>query len=514
MYRDTIKEIHFTGIDMVEQKAKSESVILAVIFAGYLVFNGILLAGHELWRDEANVWLMARELSPLRLLAEIKYQGHPCLWYFLVMPFAKAGLPFQTICVLSFAVMAVCGGVFLWKAPFHPVLRAVVLLSPIFTYFYSIIARNYCLIALCLVLLALYYPKRNEKCILYGLLLGLLVQADTIAIAPAGMIALMWLWENIGSSIRQKSFEPVFHILKGIWIPLASLLLWILEFYQVSDSPEFQVRIVGIREIPRELLNDMGRMFVRMTGWSGQTGLLFAGLFFLLALLLGIKLKNGWPAAAAILSLVFLAAFSAMIYQLHIWHYISTCFILIWMLWVFGIQIRQRPPEGGAGVRAVFGCLQVLLLVLAVSMMAEWNSEQETSNLQNALHGSYSDGKYAAEFIRGNIDADEVIISTNVPMASTVLAYLPGYEFYFAGSGELTSYADWSGKQGMIISLEELQSWGANTFPQKGEFYLLETQGSCLYDAEALDTYEILYQTGTKTARGEEYIVYRIPIRQ
>ena len=66
-------------------------VFLICLFLGYLVFNGMLLAGHELWRDEANVWLIARELSPLQLFKEIRYQGHPCLWYLLVMPLAKLG---------------------------------------------------------------------------------------------------------------------------------------------------------------------------------------------------------------------------------------------------------------------------------------------------------------------------------------------------------------------------------------------------------------------------------------
>ena len=79
---------------MRETEKRTKAVFLTALFVCYLIFNGILLWGHELWRDEANVWLLARELSPFELLREIKYQGHPCLWYFLAMPFAKLGLPF------------------------------------------------------------------------------------------------------------------------------------------------------------------------------------------------------------------------------------------------------------------------------------------------------------------------------------------------------------------------------------------------------------------------------------
>ncbi len=189
------------------KKENSNNIILAGLFFLYLLFNGILLILHEPWRDEANVWLMARELSPFGLLREIKYQGHPCLWYFVVMPFAKIGLPFRTIGVISYLIMALTAGIFLWKTPLHVATKGFCLFSPVFTYFYPVIARNYCLIALLLVLLAWQYRERNTHTIRYGLLLGLLVQADTIAIPIAGLISAMWLTENLWQWFRAKEFR-------------------------------------------------------------------------------------------------------------------------------------------------------------------------------------------------------------------------------------------------------------------------------------------------------------------
>ena len=136
---------------MKESMKRIRPYLVGIIFAGYVLFNVILLWFHEPWRDEANVWLMARELSPLRLLQEIKYQGHPCLWYFLVMPFAKLGLPFRTIGILSTVIMAVTAWIYLQRSRQSLVLKVLVLFSPIFTYFYPTIARNYCLIALLVI---------------------------------------------------------------------------------------------------------------------------------------------------------------------------------------------------------------------------------------------------------------------------------------------------------------------------------------------------------------------------
>ena len=110
---------------MRELYRKNSFIILWILFAGYVVFNGILLFGHELWRDEANVWLLARDTTLLQLFGEIKYQGHPCLWYLMVMPFAKLGFPFSFISIMSFAVMTAAAALFTLKAPFSPAAKEI-----------------------------------------------------------------------------------------------------------------------------------------------------------------------------------------------------------------------------------------------------------------------------------------------------------------------------------------------------------------------------------------------------
>lgn len=499
---------------MTGDRKKINRIILAVIFVAYVVFNGLLLIRHEQWRDEANVWLMAGELSPMQLFGEIRYQGHPCLWYLLVMPFAKLGLPFQTIGVISLGIMTVTAGIFVWKTPFSVPVKAVCLFSPVFTYFYADIARNYCLIALILMLLGLLYPERNERCVLYGLLLGLLVQADTIAIVSAGMISLMWLCENLYSGFCTRSFTPVKNVMKGVWIPLASLFLWIAQFYQVSDSPVYQVRDFGIGEFLGEVKNFSYHILIRMTGRGQSFCLVFFALFFLMAVLVSMRLKDAGAFLVMAAAFLFQAVFSAVVYQLHIWHFISLCFVFLWMVWVWYQQREEKYP-GDKAVKVLLGGFQMLLLALSASMFLNWNSDKEPSSLDNALNGEYSDGVHAADYIKENIPKDAVIVSANVPFASTVLAYLDGYDFYYAGSRERTSYADWSEKQNRSSTFRELTAWAEQKFPEIQFIYLLNTEDSCLSDEEGeLGKCEILYQTPGETVRGEEYTIYKIPLQR
>lgn len=496
-------------------KLKKESVRRIVnigLFLGYLVLNAILLSRHEPWRDEANVWLMGRELSPIQLLQEIKYQGHPCLWYLLVMPFAKAGFPLRTIEIISFMVMAAAAAIFVWKAPLHSITKAFCLFSPVFTYFYSCIARNYCLIALLLILLAWQYPKRNDRCMLYGLLLGLLIQADTIAIAQAGMISLMWFCENLWSGCRTGSREGMKKVLKGIWIPAASLLLWMVQFWQVSDSPQFTTRDLGFSELLSETQNFSYGILTRMTGLDHKFCSLFMLCCVIVLAVLALKLKNAWAAGTLVATFLFQAVFSATIYQLHMWHYLSLCFTYIWMLWVLFCQADGKKPDDKL-CKVLSGLLEILLIFFCICLFGNWNSERESSNLANAMNGLYSDGSNTAGYIRENMDEEDLIVTTDVAMASTVVAQLPQYEFYYAGNGKRETYADWTEDQSGFISLTELLVWAKEEFSDKQEFYLLRTENDCLSETENLSSYEIVYQTEEKTVKGEEYTIFKIPLQ-
>src|SRR5580692_7021680 len=54
---------------------------LTAVFAALL---GVLLAFHVLWRDEAQAFVAARDLSLAGLFAHMPYEGHPALWHLLL----------------------------------------------------------------------------------------------------------------------------------------------------------------------------------------------------------------------------------------------------------------------------------------------------------------------------------------------------------------------------------------------------------------------------------------------
>ena len=88
--------------------------VLALL--AYVGINLFLLSRHENWRDEAQAWQIAKNLGLGGLFAQLRYEGHPCLWYLILMPFAKLGMPFSCMGLISLAFMSVAAWLVLKKS--------------------------------------------------------------------------------------------------------------------------------------------------------------------------------------------------------------------------------------------------------------------------------------------------------------------------------------------------------------------------------------------------------------
>lgn len=96
---------------------RRKNAFYAVALAAYIALNVFFLLHHENWRDEAQAWLLSRDLSIPELIRQMSYEGHPCLWHLLLMPLAKLGALYISMNVLSLAIMAAAAALFLWKSP-------------------------------------------------------------------------------------------------------------------------------------------------------------------------------------------------------------------------------------------------------------------------------------------------------------------------------------------------------------------------------------------------------------
>ena len=71
-----------------------ECLLNLLIFTIYLTFTFIVMINHEAWSDEAQAWLLVRDLDFFSLLKQLAIEGHPSLWYLILFPFVKLGFPY------------------------------------------------------------------------------------------------------------------------------------------------------------------------------------------------------------------------------------------------------------------------------------------------------------------------------------------------------------------------------------------------------------------------------------
>ena len=73
-----------------------------------------------MWRDELQAWLLARDSdTPITLLGNLKYEGHPGLWHLILMPLTR--LPFGPVSMQIVHVLIASLSIFVLfaYAPFH-----------------------------------------------------------------------------------------------------------------------------------------------------------------------------------------------------------------------------------------------------------------------------------------------------------------------------------------------------------------------------------------------------------
>jgi hypothetical protein len=104
----------------------------------YFCVAGIGIAHHEMWDDEVQAWLLARDSgSVAELLWNMRYEGHPAAWYLLL--FVLTRFTRDPVAMQVLHVMIATGMVYILAryAPFSRLQKTLIA----FGYFLSMSTR-------------------------------------------------------------------------------------------------------------------------------------------------------------------------------------------------------------------------------------------------------------------------------------------------------------------------------------------------------------------------------------
>ena len=212
---------------------KANKIFNTIIFIIYILITFVTTTKHEAWTDEAQAWLIARDLSISEIWSQMQNEGHSCLWHLILLPFAKLGLPFEIIKYISWSILVVSVFLILKFSPFNKTTKMLIIFSGPFLYSYSCISREYSLIPLMICLISIVYPKKKEHPYIYGLLLAIICNIHVVMIPFAGMLTLAFYGEELIIKRKENNKEIRKKLWIGAIIVFIGFMLFLLQIYEV-----------------------------------------------------------------------------------------------------------------------------------------------------------------------------------------------------------------------------------------------------------------------------------------
>jgi hypothetical protein len=172
-----------------------------------LGFVGIL--NHEIWRDEAQAWLIAIHSPSLPALFDVlHYEGHPALWYLclrLIGAFTHHPVAMQ---LFHLTIAAAVVYVFVQFSPFTRLQKLLFTFGYYPLFEYGLVSRSYSLGILMLFLFCSCFRNRTRGYILMSVLLALLANTSAYGSILAICLAAALCFEPLMERWLARSDQP------------------------------------------------------------------------------------------------------------------------------------------------------------------------------------------------------------------------------------------------------------------------------------------------------------------
>jgi len=402
---------------------KSEQFLSLAIFILYAGLGLVLLYYHEPWRDEAQAWLLARDLSVFELKLQMPYEGTPMLWHLLIMPFAKFNFPYWSMRVLHYIIALFIVYLFLYKSPFPIWLKTLYVFSFLMLFDYCVVARNYNISLLLLFILAILWETRTKYPLRCLVVVALLFNTNVHSFGLAFAIMAVCVWEIYRSDTprRKKAFL--------ISVPILGMLLLFYQIIGASDNMHY-----GLFQY-----SFLGAPIVTLIG--GFTSLYtlpsFVNVFVLALILMMLSVfffdlyreKNLAVLFIFVFSYIWLFYVFSFKYLGGFRHHVFFLNTLIFCLWIAGKNLEKWNKD-------------VVLFLLAFFLLLSVARAGVTYTQEVVL--PFSCSREVANFIKRNEMENEIIVAYHSSWGSSVLPYFSDLEFWYPDVEDFGTFVTWN----------------------------------------------------------------------
>lgn len=393
----------------------------------YALLNLVTVLHHEPWRDEAQAWLVSRDASVMEFFRLRPYDVNPCVWGLLLMPFAKAGLPYMTMLILHWAIAVAFVFLLTWKAPFSRLTKVLLVFSYYFFWEYCIHVRMYAISILFLFLIAVLYRQRFRRPLCYGFLVALLFNTHAHIFGLATGIVAVFIVEIITQKIYHR------RVIWGLLLMIAGAAAAVWQLKLPPDTPN-----AGM------LLYSMAPVF---RGWveaffigAGPVEVLLPAAVVVLLLSLYVVLSRPVPLMMLLAHLIGMAVimFVHLGGPRHFGNILAGIFFCLWIAFFYE-DGRQAWVKKLASIMPSFDQrVRVLATVLNVCLIISIPYGLTLHVLE--IRYDYSGSKKMAQFIRDH-DLDQYPIAAHRDAQTmSILPYLQRKQFWYPITGRYGTY--------------------------------------------------------------------------
>lgn len=430
-------------------KVNKLNILLIILWAIIAIFA---MFHHEIWRDEAQVWCIVRDLGIIDIFKMARIEGHPILWYLLVMPFAKLGLPVISMQLVSFILVAIAVSLLIFKSPFNTLEKILICFSAGMIYYLPIVSRNYSLIPLFLFIIAILYPERFKYPYFYAISIIMLSQTHIYMLGLCGILFLIFVFESIKDKLKQ-NIKPILLIVLNFIFLFVCFYHSINENYALTNGvnnilPLKSVVVMISQILTFQIINLIPQLHKYFNIISICLFFPFIGVIIYKFFMINKKLFLIFFVAIGFMLYVFTNVyFNGILYQKS---------FLLFLIIIFCYWILQQEYKIKSKLLSISFCFLFLISFLTSPIV-----------LADEIKYNFSGGKQIAEYIKSNLNEEKVFIAYGNPYVySPISAYLPEKKLYSVVSENYISYYSFQAEK----TNEKIE------FPQNAKYYIVHDE--------------------------------------
>lgn len=200
--------------------------------AVFVVLCAVGIVNHEMWRDELQAWMLARDSASIgELWQNIKDEGHPALWHlclYWLTQWTRNPLAMQLF-HLIIATAVVC--LFVGFAPFSRLHKALFAFGYFPLYEYALLSRNYAIGVFFMFCFCLLFSQRRRNYLLIAVVLALLANTNLYALLISFSLGTTLILDSLATGELRELSSRNRRVIASIAILAAG---WLISLLQIT----------------------------------------------------------------------------------------------------------------------------------------------------------------------------------------------------------------------------------------------------------------------------------------